>query len=51
MSVRLAMSSEGLPVGIQLIAAAGREDLLLQVAGQLEQAVPWKHRQPSIFVG
>ncbi|MFC9764836.1 amidase [Rhodococcus jostii] len=49
-SLPLALSREGLPIGIQLVAATGREDLLLQVAAQLEQAAPWKERQPSIFV-
>lgn len=32
------LSDDGLPVGIQLIARHGREDLLLQVAAQLEGA-------------
>ena len=49
-SLPLALSREGLPIGVQLVAAYGREDLLLQVAAQLEQAAPWKDRQPSIFV-
>jgi amidase len=39
----------GLPVGVQLVAAYGREDLLFQVAGQLESAHPWRLRRP--FVG
>ena len=33
----------GLPVGVQLVAATGREDLLISVAAQLEQAVGWPH--------
>jgi amidase len=37
-----------LPVGIQLVAAYGREDLLLQTAAQLEQAAPWKGRRPAL---
>jgi amidase len=37
-SLPLHWSCEGLPVGVQLVADYGREDLLLQVAAQLEAA-------------
>jgi amidase len=36
----------GLPVGVHLVADYGREDLLIRVASQLEQASPWAHRHP-----
>ena len=49
-SLPLGESADGLPIGVQLVAPAGREDLLLQMAAQLEQAMPWRDRQPSIFV-
>lgn len=48
-SVPLGQSREGLPIGVQVVAAHGREDLLLAVAAQLEQAMPWADRQPPIF--
>lgn len=39
---------EGLPLGIQLVARHGAEDLLLRVASQLEAAAPWLARRPPI---
>jgi amidase len=38
----------GLPVGVQLVAGYGREDRLIQVASQLEQAAPWSERRPRV---
>ncbi|KMO94934.1 amidase [Streptomyces roseus] len=40
--------ASGLPVGVQIIAAPWREDLLLQVAHLLEQALPWAGRRPPV---
>ncbi len=42
-SLPLSRSDDGLPVGVQLVAPFGREDLLIAVAAQLEQAAPWSH--------
>ncbi|MFI5958829.1 amidase [Cryptosporangium sp. NPDC051539] len=36
----------GLPVGVQIVAAPWREDLLLQLATTLEAALPWGDRHP-----
>jgi amidase len=47
-SLPLNWSPSGLPIGSQLVAAYGREDLLIQVAAQLEQARPWAERLPLI---
>jgi amidase len=40
-SIPAARTTDGLPVGAQLVAAPGREDLLVRVAAQLEVARPW----------
>ncbi|MFM7616882.1 MAG: amidase [Actinomycetes bacterium] len=46
-SVPTAMSPEGLPVGVQAVAGAWREDRCLAIAGQLERAMPWADRRPG----
>ncbi|MDP9462980.1 MAG: amidase [Actinomycetota bacterium] len=46
-SLPLHRSSSGLPIGVQLVAAYGREDVLIRVASQLEAAQPWVHRRPA----
>jgi amidase len=47
-SLPLHWTPEGLPIGVQLVAAYGREDVLIRVAAQLEQALPWHDRRPPI---
>jgi amidase len=42
--------SHDLPIGVQLVAATGREDLLIRVAAELEQLRPWAGRTPRGFV-
>jgi amidase len=42
-SIPLYRNATGLPIGVQLVAAYGREDLLLRVAAQLEAAQPFTH--------
>lgn len=44
MSVPLHWNENGLPIGVHFVAALGREDLLFQLAGQLESARPWMGR-------
>jgi amidase len=47
-NVPVEWTNGGLPVGVQLVAAYGREDVLLRVASQLEEAKPWAHRTPQV---
>jgi amidase len=50
-SLPLGQSDGGLPIGVQIIAPYGREDLLFHIAARLEQAMPWNHRTPRFAVG
>ncbi len=44
----LHVSEDGLPIGIQLVARYGAEDLLIRLASQIEAALPWRARIPPI---
>ena len=45
-SIPYGLDPEGLPIGIQLIAAPGAEATILSVAAQLEQLSPWPALAP-----
>jgi amidase len=47
-SLPLHWAPGGLPLGVQLVADYGREDLLIRVSSQLEQASPWADRHPPV---
>jgi amidase len=47
-SLPLHWNDHGLPIGVQLVAAYGREDVLIRVASQLESAAPWADRRPPL---
>jgi amidase len=49
LSLPMAWSADALPIGVQLVAASAREDLLFRVASQLERAQPWSERRPPIW--
>ncbi len=49
LSLPLAMSGSGLPIGAQFVAAYGREDQLVALGFELEQAAPWIDRRPPLF--
>ncbi len=41
----------GLPIGVQLIGPPAREEVILRLAAQLEQALPWVERRPPALAG
>lgn len=50
MSVPFGRSEAGLPIGVHLGAAFGRDGLLFSLAGEIEAAQPWAaHRPPRPF--
>ncbi len=45
MSVPLGRSSDGLPIGVQFGSDLGSDEMLLDLAAQLEEAAPWHDRR------
>lgn len=45
-SLPLARSKSGLPIGVQFVGRFGEEHVLLQLAAQIERAEPWRARPP-----
>ena len=50
-SIPCGFSRGGLPIGLQMIAAARQEDLLLHVAAAMEDALALAGRRPSMAAG
>jgi amidase len=46
-SLPLYQGDDGLPIGVQLIGPPAREEVLLALGRQLEQAAPWAGRRPA----
>jgi len=51
MTLPLATSSAGLPLGVQFVARFGDEATLFRLASQLETAHPWTYPPPLADVG
>jgi len=47
-SLPLAQSRAGLPIGIQFVGRYGDEATLFNLAGELERAAPWVARKPAL---
>jgi amidase len=50
-SLPLAVSKTGLPIGVMFGAKVGDEKTLLELSYELEQAAPWSARKPPRFGG
>jgi amidase len=48
-SLPLHWTADGLPLGVQFVAAPGADGVLLQLAAELEAAQPWFDRLPPAF--
>lgn len=49
MSVPLAWTDDGLPLGMHFVGRLGAEEMLFSLAAQLEQARPWRERRPTLL--
>ncbi|WP_426411753.1 amidase [Bradyrhizobium ganzhouense] len=51
LSLPLAQSASGLPIGIQIVGRLGDEATLVRVGRDLEEARPWSNRRPNVRAG
>jgi amidase/6-aminohexanoate-cyclic-dimer hydrolase len=42
-------TEDGLPVGVQVAAAFGEDEMLIALAREVEEARPWFHRRPPLL--
>ena len=49
-SLPVYQGEDGLPLGVQLVGRPAGEAVLLALAGQLEEALPWAERRPTLVV-
>ncbi|MFO1086969.1 MAG: amidase [Reyranellaceae bacterium] len=47
MSVPLAWTDDGLPIGLQFMGRFGAEEMLFSLAAELERTRPWRDRRPA----
>jgi amidase len=47
-SVPFGRTDDGLPIGVQLVASAAGEPVLIRLAAQLEEARPWADQRPAV---
>jgi amidase len=47
-SVPFGWTDDGLPIGVQLVASAGEETVLLRLSALIEEAHPWADRLPLV---
>jgi amidase len=43
-------TSDGVPIGVQVLAPLFRDEVLMSVAAQLEQVFNWQDRHPPMWV-
>jgi amidase len=46
MSLPLAWTDDGLPIGMHFVGRFGAEEMLFSLAAELERAAPWRDRRP-----
>ena len=47
MSMPLAWTDDGLPIGMQFVGRFGAEEMLFALAAEIERASPWRARRPD----